>query len=125
MFADIATLVQEKVNQAISLLQEKDIDMWLTFVRETPAAGDPILPLLYSLDLSWQSALILTRRGERIAIVGRYEAEAARSVGAYTLIIDYDQSIRSILVNTIEKIKPRKPTMKWDFLLGGHNANYH
>ena len=107
MFTDIATLVQEKVNQAISLLQEKDIDMWLTFVRETPAAGDPILPLIYSLDLTWQSALILTRRGERIAIVGRYEAEAARSVGAYTLIIDYDQSIRSILVNTIEKINPR------------------
>jgi len=103
----IETLVQEKVSQAISLLQENDIDMWLTFVRETPAAGDPVLSLIYSLDLTWQSALILTRKGERIAIVGRFEAEAARNVGAYSSVIDYDQSIHTILVNTIEKINPR------------------
>lgn len=102
------TIILEKVSQAIGLLQEKDIDCWLTFVRETSAVYDPALSLIYDMDLTWQSALILTRDGERIAIVGRFEAEAARRIGAYSTVIAYDQSIRPILLETFERLNPRQ-----------------
>lgn len=115
----MTTIVQEKVNQAIQLLKEKDIDIWLTFVRETPAAGDPVLPLIYGLDLTWQSALILTRNGERIAIVGRFEKEAALRTEAYSQVIDYDQSIRSTLVETLGKLQPRNIAINYS-----HNEVY-
>lgn len=104
----MSTLVQEKVKQAIEILREKNIDCWLTFVRETPAGGDPVLPLIYGHNLTWQSALILTLSGESFAILGAFEAETARRTGAYTTVIPYHNSIRRSLLHTLERIDPGK-----------------
>jgi Xaa-Pro aminopeptidase len=99
-------LIREKIDQTIEILKEKDIDLWLTFVRETTAGGDPVLPLIYGHELTWQSGLILTKRGERIAIVGRFEAETARRTGVYERVIPYDQSISQVLIETLEELDP-------------------
>ncbi len=101
-------LTLEKMNQVIGILNEKELDLWLVFVRETMAGSDPVLPLIYGHDLTWQSALLFTRKGEKIAILGRFEAETARRIGGYTQVIPYDQSIRNVLLNTIEEINPAK-----------------
>lgn len=100
------TIVQEKVQQAIEVLAEKEIDMWLTFVRETTAGGDPVLEIIYDFDLTWQSALILTSKGDRIAIVGQFESDAAQRTGAYEQVIPYHQSIRESLIKVLEKLDP-------------------
>ncbi len=102
------SIVQEKINQAINILRDKNVDLWLTFVRETTASGDPVLPLIYGGNLTWQSALLLTKSGERIAIAGRFEAEAIRNTGAYTEIIPYDEAISPILRATLERLNPEK-----------------
>ncbi len=99
-------ITAEKVRQAIDILDELGIDAWLTFVRETIEAGDPILPLILGQHLTWQSALILTRSGERIAIVGRYDDEAVRSTGVWTDVASYVQGVREPLVETLRRIDP-------------------
>lgn len=102
------TLIQEKVQQAIGILREQEIDLWLTFVRETSAVLDPVLPFIYGATLTWTSALLLARNGRTIAIVGRYEAETARRTGAYEEVIACDQSIRAELLQTLNSLAPRQ-----------------
>jgi Xaa-Pro aminopeptidase len=109
----MSTLVKEKIKQAIAQLEEKKIDLWITFVRETSAGGDPVLPLIYGHDLTWQSSLIISRTGDSIAIVGHYEAEAARMIGAYSEVIPYHESMRAPLLEVLDRYKPQKIALNY------------
>ena len=102
------SLIQEKIHQAIGILNELEIDLWLTFVRETSAFADPVLPLIYGADLTWQSALLLTRDGQRIAIVGRFEAETAQRTQVYDQINPYDEALRPVFLETLGKLNPKE-----------------
>ena len=70
----MATVIQEKVDQAVSILDEMGLDCWLTFVRETSEAGDTVLPMILGQNLTWLSALILTRS----AIAGNFVTPTGR-----------------------------------------------
>ena len=72
-----------KTDQAIRILKEKGIDVWLTYVRETMANADPSLELVFEGDLTWESALIFTADGEKIAIVGVHDAPELEESGIY------------------------------------------
>jgi Xaa-Pro aminopeptidase len=107
-------LVLEKAGQATNLLAELGIDVWLTFARETSAFRDPVLSLIYGAgDLTWQSALLFSKGGERVAIVGRYEAHAAEQVGVFDRVIGYDESIRGALVETLARWDPKRIAVNW------------
>lgn len=101
------SLIQEKVSQAIEILKEYEIDMWLTFVRETSGVRDPALDLLIGAnDLTWPSALILTRKGEKIAIIGNLEKDALQRLNVFDEILGYDTAVSDLLRNTITRLNP-------------------
>jgi Xaa-Pro aminopeptidase len=106
-------IVREKLDQAVGILEEKKVDLWLTFVRETTQVADPCIDLILGFDLTWQSALMVSRNGERIAIVGRYDTDNVRNTGGYTTVIGYDQSIREPLVEQISRLAPRKIALNY------------
>jgi Xaa-Pro aminopeptidase len=101
-----ATLVREKLDQAPAILEEQGIDLWLTLVRETLLTRDPCLDLIAGTYCAWQSAFLVSRSGERIAIVGRFDASSVEQLGAYSEVVTYDESIRPGLRETIERLAP-------------------
>jgi Xaa-Pro aminopeptidase len=103
------SLIQEKVNQAIEILKEQKTDMWLTFVRETSGVRDPALDFLIGAnDLTWPSALILTRKGEKIAIIGNLEKESLQRLDVFDEILGYDTAVSGLLKETITRLDPTR-----------------
>ena len=103
------SLIQEKTDQAIQILKDQNIDLWLTFVRETSGVRDPVLNFLIGdNDLTWPSALILTKNGDKIAIVGNLETEAVDRLNVYSEIIGYDTAVSGVLRDTITRLAPRQ-----------------
>ena len=101
------SLIQEKVNQAIEILKQQQTDLWLTFVRETSGVRDPMLDFLIGPnDLTWPSALMLTRKGEKIAIVGNLEKDSVSRHNVFDTIIGYDTAVSKPLRETITRLNP-------------------
>ena len=101
------SLIKEKVNQAIEILKEQQIDMWLTFVRETSGVRDPALDFLIGEnDRTWPSALILTRKGEKIAIIGNLEKESLQRLDVFDEILGYDTAVSTLFKETITRLNP-------------------
>ena len=101
-------IIKEKINQAIEILSEKEIDMWLTFVRETKVSKDPMIDMIVGENSTWQSAFIICKDGDTAAIVGSIEEENIRKAGTYNYIVGYVQSIKESLLKYLDLKKPKK-----------------
>lgn len=101
-------LILEKIEQASKLLSEKEIDMWLIYVRETGNIKDPMMDILVGTNATWQSAFIITKDGNTHAIIGSLEYENMKAVGTYKNIHPYLKSIKEKLLEVLDLIKPNK-----------------
>jgi Xaa-Pro aminopeptidase len=104
--AGTSSLVQQKLDQAVEILREQDVDLWLTYVRETMLTHDPCLDLIAGTYSAWTGAFLVSATGERIAIVGRYDAPSVSRLGAYE-VTGYDESVRSALLEAVDRLAPR------------------
>jgi Xaa-Pro aminopeptidase len=115
-------MVKEKVQQSISILKEKNIDLWLTLVRETSATDDPVLPLIFGTGCVWPLALIITAKGETISIAGKIDEANTKKVGAYEKVIIYEKSIKDDLINILQEINPKNIALNFsvnDYMADG------
>jgi Xaa-Pro aminopeptidase len=102
------SITREKVEQAIGLLNEFDLDIWVTFARESANNPDPVLDLIYGTSCTWHSAFIITRSGRSIALVGSLEVANTKDTGAYEEVIGYLDGIKDDLLKVLNAEKPKK-----------------
>ncbi len=99
-------ILKEKIEQAVQILKEKNIDMWLTFVRESGNIKDPALDMIAGTGCTWQSALMISKDGETTAIVGTLEVENFQTKGLYKNVAGYVKSVKEPLLDYLNRKNP-------------------
>lgn len=97
----------EKLEQATEILAELNLDAWLIFVRESSSLHDPSLDLVVGTDVTWHSAFVVTRSGERHAVVGSLDRANLEAMGHWPAITGYVGGISADLRALIERLDPR------------------
>jgi Xaa-Pro aminopeptidase len=101
-------MILEKIDQAVKILSEKNIDMWMTYVRETGNMKDPMMDMIVGTGATWQSAFIITNSGNTHAVVGSLEFENMKTVGTYKNIHPYLKFVKDDLLKVLDLYKPKK-----------------
>ena len=101
-------LQSEKIEQAVGILRELSIDAWLLYARETSEINEPSWGLVAPAGIVWPSAIIITAKGERFAIVGKYDDAAFRASGLYTDVLTYTQGIGETLRGVLTELDPKQ-----------------
>jgi len=100
-------IVLEKVQQAIGILKEKDIDMWITFARESSIMPDPVMEIIIGQNSTWESAFIISKDGDTNAILGEMEKENFEGKGGFKNITGYVKSFSPPLLDYLKKKSPK------------------
>jgi Xaa-Pro aminopeptidase len=106
-------LQQEKIAQAIGILRELGIDAWMLYARETSEINEPSWGLVAPAGIVWPSAIIITAKGERFAIVGKYDDAAFRASGLYTDVLTYTQGIGETLRGVLTELDPKQIALNY------------
>ncbi len=101
-------LIREKIEQVPKILDELGLDAWLLFAQESATLHDPSFDLVVGTNVTWHSAFILTKKGERIAIIGSLDKANVGSHGHYQEIVTYVGGISSDLKKVLARLDPKR-----------------
>ncbi|MEW6074634.1 MAG: Xaa-Pro peptidase family protein [Planctomycetota bacterium] len=106
-------MIRAKIEQAIGVLNELEVDLWMLFTRESSIVHDPCLDLVVGANVVWPAAFLLGRGGERIAIVGSLDAGPHEAAGHYGEIVRYVRGIGEPLREALRRLDPRAIAVNW------------
>ncbi len=99
---------KEKIAQAVEILRELDIDLWMVIDRESGIITDPMMDYVVGNHATWLSFFLFSRTGEKHAIVGNLDVETFRRAGLFDTVSAYKGSPRDDLLRLLRRLDPRK-----------------
>ncbi|MCK5003858.1 MAG: aminopeptidase P family protein [Candidatus Aminicenantes bacterium] len=104
---------KEKIAQAIDILKELDIDMWMVVEKESELLADPVMDFVIGTGVTWLSFFIFTKSGEKYAIVGNLDKEKIESLDLFDKVIPYTNSPKESLFEIIGEKNPSKIALNY------------
>lgn len=99
-------IVREKLAQAVDVLNEEGIDLWMIVARESDVLGDPSMPLVVGTSVTWESAFLISRAGDHRAIVATGDLANIHQTGAWENVVGYVEGISSELIRALDELNP-------------------
>jgi len=100
-------MIRSKIEQTFGILEERGIDLWLIFVRESEVIPDPSLELVVGANCTWQSAFLFTPGKRAIAVVGSLDEAKFQELGIFDEVRSYVSGVGEHLRALIEEIDPK------------------
>ncbi|MGE5499235.1 MAG: M24 family metallopeptidase [Syntrophothermus sp.] len=101
-------MLMEKLRQASEVLKEKQIDLWLIFVRESSNIKDPSMDMVIGTNCTWQTAYMIHKDGDTTALLGSLDVANMKMLGTFKNVLGYVKSIREPLIELLDKYAPEK-----------------
>ena len=100
-----ANIAKEKLEQAVQLMKEENIDTWLLLTRE---GTDPALPLLAGVRSVHQAAIFIRSNGEHIVITSVSDKGSYEASDLFKDVITYDASMEDTFLEEFNKLDIKK-----------------
>ena len=101
-------MFREKIAQARAILDELEVDLWLTLARESASLPDPAMDVIVGTNVTWQSAFLVPREGKGapLAIVGTLDKPNMEAQGVFERVEGYVEGLRAPLLAAIRALDP-------------------
>ncbi len=106
-------IIKEKINQTIDVLNELDIDLWLTFCRESDSTPDPVSNLIVGKGACWLSGYFISKSGGTTVLVGQADAPDFEQSDLYKNVVTYSEDVGKSLVDIIKDYNPRSIALNY------------
>jgi len=114
-------IIKGKINQAIEILNELDIDLWLTFCRESDSTPDPVSNLIVGSGACWLSGYFISKSGDTTVLVGQADAPDFKQSDLFKNVVTYSEDVGKELFDIIRKYNPR--TIALNYSENNHTAD--
>ena len=102
------SLLQKRMDRAYAALKEFDVDVWLMIGRETHFTPEPAMLYLLPAAVLPVTALVITKTGESVCLVGALDAEEVEAYGAVSQVISYRENFEGQLIEVLKRFMPAK-----------------
>ncbi|XMB65983.1 M24 family metallopeptidase [Mycoplasmatota bacterium zrk1] len=99
-------LQRGKVIQAMDIVKEENIDLWITIGKETVMNSDPVIPLLSTTEFGSLTAILITNTSRNIALTGHLDFDGMKETKCFDEVRMYDKGFKDEFLKLLNEIKP-------------------
>ena len=98
---------KEKISQAVNILNEVNVDLWIVIDKESGVLSDPVMDFIIGTGVTWLSLFMFFKTGEKYAIIGNLDIEKIKRLGIFDEIYTYTDSPRNDIIKILDKHDPQ------------------